>query len=148
MKEKSILRISGGTSHLDLYDNYLTITPSNVQRLSGTSKTIPLASIVTISIEKPFLKTPYLQVVTAGMVPQKGDYAKGSAANVVFIQPGNMAKAKQLQQYVLEFQSKGTATSNSQTSNIDDLEKLAQLRDKGIITQEEFDAKKKQILGL
>ena len=29
-----------------------------------------------------------------------------------------------------------------------DLEKLAQLKDQGILTQEEFDAKKKQILGL
>jgi hypothetical protein len=28
------------------------------------------------------------------------------------------------------------------------LEKLAQLKDQGILTQEEFDAKKKQILGL
>lgn len=29
-----------------------------------------------------------------------------------------------------------------------ELEKLAALKDKGILTQEEFDAKKKQILGL
>jgi hypothetical protein len=28
------------------------------------------------------------------------------------------------------------------------LEKLGQLKDQGILTQEEFDAKKKQILGL
>jgi hypothetical protein len=33
-------------------------------------------------------------------------------------------------------------------SGIDDLEKLANLRDKGIITPDEFEAKKKQILGL
>jgi hypothetical protein len=34
------------------------------------------------------------------------------------------------------------------TSNISDLEKLADLKNKGIITEEEFNAKKKQILGL
>ena len=38
------------------------------------------------------------------------------------------------------------------TSGLDDqmaqLEKLGQLKDQGIVTQEEFDAKKKQILGL
>lgn len=39
---------------------------------------------------------------------------------------------------------KGTA----QSSGIDDLEKLAELKDKGIITQEEFEHKKKQLLGL
>ena len=35
-----------------------------------------------------------------------------------------------------------------QESNLDELEKLADLRDKGIITDEEFEAKKKQLLGL
>ena len=34
------------------------------------------------------------------------------------------------------------------TSNLDELEKLASLREKGIITDEEFDLKKKQLLGL
>ena len=33
-------------------------------------------------------------------------------------------------------------------SYLDELERLASLRDQGIITQEEFDAKKKQLLGL
>lgn len=35
-----------------------------------------------------------------------------------------------------------------QTANLNDLEKLAELKEKGIITEEEFLAKKKQILGL
>ncbi len=34
------------------------------------------------------------------------------------------------------------------TSGLNDLEKLADLRDKGIITPDDFEAKKKQILGL
>jgi hypothetical protein len=33
-------------------------------------------------------------------------------------------------------------------SGLNDLEKLADLRDKGIITTADFEAKKKQILGL
>ncbi|MHC5826238.1 MAG: SHOCT domain-containing protein, partial [Nostoc sp.] len=36
----------------------------------------------------------------------------------------------------------------STSSNFDDLEKLANLRDKGIITEEEFQVKKRQLLGL
>ena len=35
-----------------------------------------------------------------------------------------------------------------QNNNIDDLKKLKDLLDNGVITQEEFDAKKKQLLGL
>lgn len=33
-------------------------------------------------------------------------------------------------------------------SSLDDLEKLSVLKDKGVITQEEFDTKKKQMLGI
>jgi ribosomal protein L40E len=36
----------------------------------------------------------------------------------------------------------------SKQPNLDDLEKLAELKEKGIITEEEFQAKKKEILGL
>ena len=40
-------------------------------------------------------------------------------------------------------------TSNiTQTSNTEELKKYKELLDSGIITQEEFDAKKKQLLGL
>ena len=35
-----------------------------------------------------------------------------------------------------------------QRSNADELKKFKELLDSGVITQEEFDAKKKQLLGL
>lgn len=38
--------------------------------------------------------------------------------------------------------------SSSTDDQMAQLEKLGQLKDQGILTQEEFDAKKKQILGL
>jgi len=37
---------------------------------------------------------------------------------------------------------------NVKTSSLDELEKLAALKEKGIITEEEFNHKKKQILGM
>ena len=39
-------------------------------------------------------------------------------------------------------------TPPAETSEADELEKLAGLRDQGVITEEEFEAKKKQLLGL
>ena len=42
----------------------------------------------------------------------------------------------------------GTAPIVNQQSNYDEIKKLKQLLDDGIITQEDFDAKKKQLLGL
>ena len=43
--------------------------------------------------------------------------------------------------------TKNVVKSDS-TSNLDELEKLGALRDKGILTEDEFDAKKKDLLGL
>lgn len=40
------------------------------------------------------------------------------------------------------------STSPRYQSNLDEIAKLADLRDRGIVTQDEFDAKKKQILDL
>jgi len=40
------------------------------------------------------------------------------------------------------------STNQMQTSNLDELPKLKKLLDDGIITQEEFELKKKQLLGL
>ena len=56
----------------------------------------------------------------------------------------NQAKLNEFMDLVKSF-APDTKASNS---GIDDLEKLADLRDKGIITPTEFEAKKKQILGL
>ena len=41
-----------------------------------------------------------------------------------------------------------TINQESHQSNADELKKYKELLDSGIITQEEFDAKKKQLLGL
>ncbi len=38
--------------------------------------------------------------------------------------------------------------SQNGDSDLDEIERLSEMKDKGIITQEEFDSKKKQLLGL
>ena len=58
------------------------------------------------------------------------------------MEPTRQGVAK-LRQLITNYQNMG-----QNTSNIGDLEKLAELRDKGVVTEEEFQAKKKQILGL
>lgn len=54
------------------------------------------------------------------------------------------------EEYKLEkiYTVESTNKSKSDSNGIDDLEKIAALKEKGIITQEEFELKKKQILGL
>lgn len=54
------------------------------------------------------------------------------------------AQAQEQQAAAPAPQAQATDTSDQ----IAELQQLAQLKDQGILTQEEFDAKKKQILGL
>jgi hypothetical protein len=57
----------------------------------------------------------------------------------------------ELKTAIIEQKKKWLAKKNNTASlgsNLDELEKLATLKDKGIITEEEFQKKKKQILGL
>ena|SRR2546430_1103179 len=41
-----------------------------------------------------------------------------------------------------------TSPASNATSSLDELEKLASLKEKGIVTEEEYEKKKKQILGI
>jgi hypothetical protein len=67
-----------------------------------------------------------------------------------FILPNEKSKLPKFEDYKLDktYSIKNVNEHQSNKQNIDDIEKLAALRDKGILTQEEFDLKKKQILGL
>ena len=147
-KEKPILKLSGGTSSIELYKDYLIIKPSLSQKASGSTKTIPFSSVVTVNIVTKIMMTPYLQVMTPGMIAdRKHDIRKGSDANVVLIQPGGMKKAKEIQEYIMKAKMDSHAPAPAANA-LDSLEQLDELRKKGILTQEEFDAKKKQILGI
>lgn len=56
---------------------------------------------------------------------------------------------QQIVNKIKEIQDSEDPSNNQATSGgLGDLEKLAELKDKGIITEEEFNAKKKSILGL
>ncbi len=57
-------------------------------------------------------------------------------------------KKKEVQQAIYDAQAKSTGIVNSQTDLSDQIFNFKKLKDKGIITQKEFDEKKKQLLGL
>jgi hypothetical protein len=60
-------------------------------------------------------------------------------------------KLKELQQAIYDAQAKYNGSNNNQSNNgnvADEITKLNDLKEKGILTQEEFDKKKKQILGI
>lgn len=59
----------------------------------------------------------------------------------------DLTDAQKAQEIINDLLNKN-ASKGSSGSNLDELEKLSSLKEKGIITQEEFEQKKKQLLGL
>ena len=74
-----------------------------------------------------------------------------SSENAISFAKGDLEKMEQIYNYIdgriREIKTQGTQ-GTSATSSADELKKFKELLDSGIITQEEFDAKKKQLLGL
>lgn len=67
----------------------------------------------------------------------------------------NNVSRRQAQRWNAQAEEQAAQQAPTQAAPVDDtnaqmaeLQQLAQLKDQGILTQEEFDAKKKQILGL
>lgn len=68
-----------------------------------------------------------------------------AVSNRVSRRQANRWAAQEQEQYQ---QQEPAPQSNGGDDTVAQLQQLAQLKDQGILTQEEFDAKKKQILGI
>lgn len=120
--------------------------------LSGMSlrgdKTIPYSRIVAVQLKKAGMLAGYIQLTLMGGSEAKGGLFQSATDenSINFHAYGKnnelFAEAKKL------IEERIGAGENNKSSNIDDLEKLSELKIKGIISEEEFNQKKKQILGL
>lgn len=72
-------------------------------------------------------------------------FASGNKINMKYINEGNYDLFIQIAQSKI---GKKTSSTESSVDPIEQLKKLAELKDAGIITEEEFSAKKKQVLGI
>lgn len=76
---------------------------------------------------------------------------RGMARTAAVVGTANAVSHRQQMRYQAQDQA-AAAQQAPQQAPVDDttaqLQQLAQLKDQGILTQEEFDAKKKQILGI
>ena len=130
--------IMGGIIHLSLYasakNNKLTLTNYKV---SGTYRNmtldIPIDSITSVS---------------KGWQESVCITCPGNVYNIAFM--GNRDAFCTELNNLLNERTKQTmrGVSNNESSKFEELTRLKQLLDNGIITQEEFDKKKKELLGL
>ena len=105
-----------------------------------------LDGLLGLSVAKPILLSLY--GVDAVRVVVQNIYGGNNLQ--FFVRLDEQSKIPKFEDYKLEKVYNVENVKNSETgkNNIDDIEKLAALRDKGILSQEEFDLKKKQILGI
>ncbi len=110
-------------------------------------KSIPYSSIVAVQLKKAGLTAGYIQLtLTGGSEAKGGLFQAASDENSINFYP--LGKNNELFAEAKKAIEEKIHRTTSTTSGADELEKYASLKEKGIITEEEFQAKKKQILGL
>jgi len=147
-----ISKATGVNGQIELQEDKIIIKREGflsflTQGLRG-DKEILISQISSIQFKYPSTFTNgFIQFSYLGGVEHKGGILDATKdENTVFFNSFQLQDFKSLKEMIEnrinEFAKK------DKRSDLGDLEKLAELRDKGIITEEEFNAKKKQILGI
>ena len=116
------------TSHMGFW---IKVYPNRVDFKAGVgSQSIPINQIASV------------QIAMMGILQITLETAGGQKYSIP------TTKKKEVQQAIYDAQARFFGGSKQQTDVADEIAKLNELKEKGIITQEEFDKKKKQLLGL
>jgi hypothetical protein len=119
------------------------------QGLKG-DKEILLSQVSSVQLKRAGLLTNgYIQFAFAGgREAKRGIFEATQDENTVMFKASQQAAFLAIRSEIERLQRSGTRPAEAERVNLGDIEKLGVLRDKGLITQAEFDAKKRQILGL
>ena len=150
---------NGHNADLFVYEDKIVIKGKKYNKSVG-EKTIPMSSIAAVQIiPSKLLLYGYITFNVVGEVASsRGGLgasfnARDSENTVIAKSRADDKIFKEIKDYIEAIKEK---TSNNQGATIiqqaaspaEELKKFKELLDAGIITQEEFDAKKKQLLGL
>ncbi|MBR3933483.1 MAG: SHOCT domain-containing protein [Clostridia bacterium] len=106
------------------------------------SKEVLKSMVLAISVNNPYHTKIELSFLTGGIPCKQGSFLykqyKNEASKMVSIFDAMAAKGKQA----------ANKPAKTETSGADEILKFKELLDQGIITKKEFDAKKKELLGL
>lgn len=148
---------------LDVYDNKVVFTSTKststlVTGLAfGTSvtqgeKTIYYKDAIGVQFKPSSITDGYIQIETAagGMASSSSQYGGENAIQFSGKERNEEAKiiVGFIQQKIEEIKNAPAGGVVQQASPAEELKKYKELLDMGVVTQEEFEAKKKQILGL
>lgn len=145
-----LMELTGVNDQLEVYDDRVIIRRKNSKAKFSGDKTIYLNQVTGVEFKKAGrLIAGYLQFTLPGSVSSKKGIhdAVHNENSVVF----NNKYNDEAEEIKLKIEALIKNQSKSNDVKLDDtdlLRKYKQLFDDGIITQEEFQAKKKEILGL
>ncbi|MCO7127762.1 DUF4429 domain-containing protein [Sporolactobacillus shoreicorticis] len=115
--------------------------------LSG-EKSIPISSIMSVQIKKPGIATSgYIQFGVLGGLENQGILKAVRDENSVIFVKKELDQALELKQYVEQLIT-NKSVSAPKPDTAEQIKKFAELHDQGILTDEEFEAKKQQLLGI
>jgi len=148
-----IMEVKGLNGQLEMTESVIRIKRKGAmalltQGLKG-NKEILISQISSIQFKKAssFFRGFIQFAFVGGQEAKGGIFQATQDENTVMFrvsqQPAFEAFRDELQKRIT-----GMKPGGKQTSGLDELEKLASLRDRGIVSEEEFQKKKKQILGL
>lgn len=148
-------------STLEVYDTYLIINHMQSGFMSNAvnggalgGKRIDLKNLTSIQFREPSgFTVGFIQFAYPGSIESKGGVsAMINDENSIPIQPSLVEQAREIVDFIQkrkdELSVPQASTIIQQTSAADELKKFKELLDMGIITEEEFNAKKKELLGL
>lgn len=147
---------------LEVYDTYLVINHMQVGSFLTNfarggalgGKKINFTDLTSVQFREPSgLTVGFIQFAYPGSIESKcGLIDMINDENSIPIQPAMVGEAREVVDFIekrrAELKNAPQGTVIQQASGADELKKFKELLDMGVITQEEFDAKKKQILGL
>ncbi|WP_101844912.1 DUF4429 domain-containing protein [Halobacillus sp. Marseille-P3879] len=147
---------SNGKFFVTVENGYLRWTRKGMQNFfvqgSKGEKNIPIREISAIQLKEPKVTTGYIQFAYSGASESKGgvmDAVKDE--NTITFTKKELNQAKELKQLIESLQNEYYSSQrqiSGQSSDADELRKYKELLDDGIITAEEFNSKKKDLLGL
>ncbi len=148
-------------STLEIYDTYIIINHMQTgfmnNALNGGAlggKKIDIKNLTSIQFREPAgFTVGFIQFAYPGSVESKGGVAAMiNDENSIPIQPSMVEQAREIVSFIEKRKDELTApqanTVIQQTSAADEIKKFKELLDMGVISQEEFDAKKKELLSL
>lgn len=157
--ERFIYELDGGVGDiLFVYEDRVVIKHKGFLNLMAMGikgdKTLYFSDITAIQYKRPGALAGHIQFSILGGVEHTGGVFSASGdENTITINSGTEVLAEKVVEYINQKLRECKAAKNGgtviqQASAADEIKKYKELLDMGVITQEEFDAKKKQLLGL